>query len=361
MPAVTMALGLADTEFDLQFTLHHADEHSVPDIVEFAGFAEEQGFSRLWLNDNLGYRNTPVALAAVASETSLDLGTAILVPYFRNPVDVASALASITELTDGTLTVGIGRGDGRIAGTQVDLRDPLEVLREAPEFYGALLQGETVEFGEYETLASYFNLNPDHQMALQFSPRGPVDFFYGGYGPKGLAIAGHHMDGVLFGGSSIPLLKTGRMDERVQVAQEAAAEVGKQLQLAAEINVSVSEDPERARQFAKRYVAHAVPELEARTGADFEEFGIERENIRKILDAFERGGMVRDIADLVTDEMLSATYIAGDSDTCRTQLMELFEETSLDQFDKIVFGKLGPDHEQTVELLANEVLPEAFD
>src|SRR3954469_20039316 len=104
-------------EVGLQFTTHLAKHYTVPEWIELAAFAQRHKFAQLWINDNLGHRNLFVILTAIAAKVPIKLGSAILVPYFRNPIDTADALAALSELTDGReISVGIARGDYAQAG-----------------------------------------------------------------------------------------------------------------------------------------------------------------------------------------------------------------------------------------------------
>ena len=67
-----------------------------------------------------------VLLTAIASRVPIKLGTAILVPYFRNPIDTADAFASLSELMGGReISVGIARGDYAQAGNQIHMIKPI--------------------------------------------------------------------------------------------------------------------------------------------------------------------------------------------------------------------------------------------
>ena len=85
-----------------------ADPRELPD---FAVRAEELGYSSLWVNDFL---LTPriealTMLAAVAPLTSrVTLGTAVLLPVLRRPVQGAQTLASIDLLSRGRLVLTVG-------------------------------------------------------------------------------------------------------------------------------------------------------------------------------------------------------------------------------------------------------------
>src|SRR5438067_10736151 len=83
-------------QYGLQFTLHIASGYRAPEVVEHARLAHERGFSQIWINDNLRYRQQYVVLTAIAIQVPIALGTAITVPYFRNPVDFAGTLATLS-------------------------------------------------------------------------------------------------------------------------------------------------------------------------------------------------------------------------------------------------------------------------
>ena len=117
-------------EIGLQFTTPLAKRYSVPQWIELAEFARKRGFAQVWINDNLGHRNIFVILTAIAAKVPVKLGTAIFVPYFRNPIDAADAFASLSELMGGRETsVGIARGDYAQAGNQIHLVKPIAMVK----------------------------------------------------------------------------------------------------------------------------------------------------------------------------------------------------------------------------------------
>ncbi len=55
-----------------------------------------------------------MVLAALSGSLKIKLGTAITVQYFRNPVDLADMVASLSELMEGReLSIGLGFGNPR--------------------------------------------------------------------------------------------------------------------------------------------------------------------------------------------------------------------------------------------------------
>lgn len=95
------------------------------EAVELAVRAEALGFESVWANDHLSTQEYVRAefddpprfldplgyLAFVAARTTrLRLATCILVLPFRHPVVAAKQLATLDQLSDGRLTVGVGIG-----------------------------------------------------------------------------------------------------------------------------------------------------------------------------------------------------------------------------------------------------------
>jgi alkanesulfonate monooxygenase SsuD/methylene tetrahydromethanopterin reductase-like flavin-dependent oxidoreductase (luciferase family) len=236
--------------------------------------AHKHDFSQLWVNDNLGHRNVFVILTAIASKVPIKLGTAILVPYFRNPVDAADALAALSEMTAGReISVGIARGDYAQAGNQIQMVKPIAMVKETVQCLKQLLQGQTVYYQDYAVLSSFYNLRKTSSIRLGFSPKAPILFYCGGNGPRIMEIAGQIMDGILIGGFFIPLVRSGKLQGLLEKAEHGKTESGRRVKLkkVCEINISVSNDYEKARAFPKRYIAHMLVVLEAMGFSDAEQ------------------------------------------------------------------------------------------
>lgn len=93
----------------------HVFDHPHPGrhIVEIARRAEAAGFDSLWAGESLSSpRFEPLAvLAALATATDhVTLGTAAMVPAYRQPVAAGQQLATIDRLAEGRLIVGVGAG-----------------------------------------------------------------------------------------------------------------------------------------------------------------------------------------------------------------------------------------------------------
>lgn len=82
-----------------------------PDAVRLAKVAEELGYARVWMYDSAAlYEDIWINLANVVQATSIDVGTAVLVPNLRHVMTTASAIAAIERMAPGRLTCGFGTG-----------------------------------------------------------------------------------------------------------------------------------------------------------------------------------------------------------------------------------------------------------
>jgi probable F420-dependent oxidoreductase len=84
-------------------------------IREFVPKAETLGYESLWvqeqiISDTLILEPVTLLTYAAALSSRARLGTSVLLPVIRNPVQLAKSLASLDQLSKGRLTVGVGIG-----------------------------------------------------------------------------------------------------------------------------------------------------------------------------------------------------------------------------------------------------------
>lgn len=349
-------------EFALQFVTHLANHYSVRDLVRLARLAQEKGFAQVWVNDNVRYRGQLVVLTAMAAEVPIRLGTAILVPYFHHPLDLADSLAALSELCDGReISVGLSRGDLGQAPQHVEVTKPIAMVRETGQFLRRALAGEEVAYADYPLICDYYRLNRKGKFRLAFQARSPFSFLSGGNGPQSLRMAGRTMDGVISSGTFIPMLRTGRQAKMLAEAEEAAraAAPGKRLRKVCELNVSISRDRAQAIEFPKRQAAHSVLQWEARGfgPADYDALSVKREQVLRLKECFASGATVEEAAAFVNEDIVRACYVAGRPDEVVEQVLKLGRAAADLGYDQIAFAKLGPNYEEAIELLAREVVP----
>lgn len=350
-------------EVGLQFVLQAASYYSTRELAELAELGAARGFKQVWLSDVLRYRQVFTVAAAIAARAPLKVGTAIMVPYFRNPIDVADSVLAISELMDGReISIGIAKGSKGQVPQYVEMYKPFRMVRETVGFLETLFRGEQVRFRDYPILCEYFHMNEEGYLELVRAPAAPVRFYGGGVGPRFLAIAGETMDGVLMGGYFISMLKLGRLDAAMAGADAAARSVNpeKKLRKVCEVNLAVSDDPAIALREAKKYAAHHMVSLQALgySNDEFARIGIEGERVERIRQRLHSGTTIEEAAhSLVTDSMAQACFVAGRPADCVEPILELAAEAQRLGFDQISFAKLGRDYASVIRFLSDEILP----
>ena len=96
--------------FRFGFSLDGLDEPQ--EIARRVRRAEDIGYSSVVMTDHFDDRHGPlVALTAIAlATTSLRVGTLVLANDYRHPAVLAKELASLDQVSDGRLEIGIGAG-----------------------------------------------------------------------------------------------------------------------------------------------------------------------------------------------------------------------------------------------------------
>ena len=155
-------------------------------LVELLQLAEQHGFQYGWTYDSHVLWQEPYPLLTMAglATSSLHLGLNVTNPGTREPTVTASAFATLQDITGGRMIMGIGRGDSarRTIGF-----DPVTVgeFERSVAMISGLMNGEKVEWNE-------------RHLELEWAKGRPrIPLYIAGYGPKVLAIAGRHADGVI--------------------------------------------------------------------------------------------------------------------------------------------------------------------
>jgi 5,10-methylenetetrahydromethanopterin reductase len=151
---------------------------------------ESLGFDSLWLTDSsLHARNCYAYLTLAATRSSrLLLGTAVTNPATRHPAITAAAVATVDEIAEGRLVLGIGAGDRPLLALGVR-PSRLSAVEAAIGGIRQLWRG-----GEVNLSAQEFSLTGAH---LGFPARADIPVFVSASGPKSLELAGRIADGVI--------------------------------------------------------------------------------------------------------------------------------------------------------------------
>src|SRR5579864_207572 len=91
-------------------------------IRDFVQKAESLAYESLWVQEQIitdALILEPVTLLtyAAALSSKARLGTSVLLPVIRNPIQLAKSLASLDQLSQGRLIVGVGIGGPHVPET----------------------------------------------------------------------------------------------------------------------------------------------------------------------------------------------------------------------------------------------------
>jgi len=167
-------------------------------LLELADQAEDLGFDSVWVGDSLlaRPRHEPLTLlAAIAGRTRrVELGTAVLLPALRNPVVLAHQVATLDQISEGRVILGVGiatdvpniRAEFTAAGVPFEKR--VGRMMEGLRLCKALWSGEPVDWdGRWQVEQGVLGPIPYR--------RGGPPIWGGGSAPASLVRAGRHFDG----------------------------------------------------------------------------------------------------------------------------------------------------------------------
>jgi 5,10-methylenetetrahydromethanopterin reductase len=167
-------------------------------LREFASSAETAGLDDLWLWEDCFFEGGLTSAAAVlASTTSLRVGLGLMPVPLRNPALSAMEIATLARLFPGRFVPAAGHGVlpwMEQVGARVE--SPLTLLREWVSAVRSLLHGQTVTAsGRYVSL---------DEVTLYWPPRVAPPLLVGARGPKTIALAGAHADGLVLDAGIFP-------------------------------------------------------------------------------------------------------------------------------------------------------------
>jgi probable F420-dependent oxidoreductase len=316
-------------------------------LIELLQVAERQGFHYGWTYDShvLWQESTPtLALAAKATER-IKLGHMVTNPGTREPTVVASMYATLQDISDGRMVMGIGRGDSarRYIGQQ-----PVKVGRfeAALKMIKPFMNGEKVRWNDTDIELSW--VRPELP---------PIEMHVAGYGPRVLGVAGRVGDGVI-----IQLADPDIISWTMETARSAAAEAGRDpaaLKCIVCAPSHISDDIAAAREQVRWFpamVSNHVRDLIARYGADgriVPRALTDYVPAETHYDYDEHSRVGARHGAFVSDEICDRFCVLGTPKQAAAKLAEL-ESIGVDQFNIYLMTE---GQEETLETYGREVIP----
>jgi probable F420-dependent oxidoreductase len=259
---------------------------------------------------------------------------------------LASAYATLHDLSDGRMVMGIGRGDSarRYIGQK-----PVKVA----EFERRLamikpfMNGKEVDWNEKEL-----------QLKWVREELPEIPMWVAGYGPKALAVAGRVGDGVI-----IQLADPEIIQWIMDTARRAAEEAGRdpsQLKCIVGAPSHITDDLADAREQVRWFpamVSNHVMDLIERYGADGSSVPTaltDYVQARKFYDYDEHSRVGAKHGEFVTDEICDRFCVLGNTQQAAEKLREL-ESVGVDQFNIYL---MTHGQEDTLKAYGDEIIPQ---
>jgi len=289
------------------------------DHLQLAREAEARSYDAAWTAE-VGGPDAITTMSLLATKTErLRIASGIIPFQTRTPVVLGMTAATLGHLAPGRIALGLGVSSRIIIGQWHGLpfERPLARLREAVAIIRMVLAGERVNFeGEFYRLKNFRLLNAP--------PPQPVPIYLGALGPRMLQLAGEIADGVLL--NWIPPEAIPASINQIEIGARREGRSLEGFEIACFVRVSVTDDPEPARQWlAREITGYCIVDTYARffTACGF---GTEVEAVNRAWHAGDRAGAVR----LISSRMLDALGVVGSADFCGQRLQD-FAKAGLTQ------------------------------
>ena len=315
--------------------------------LELIQLAERHGFGHAWTYDShvLWQESVPMLAVAARETSTIHLGHFVTNPATRDPTVLASAYATLQDLSNGRMAMGIGRGDSAVRYIG---RQPMRVaeFERSCAMVREFMNGAEVEWNDKPLQLKW--VRPE-------LPRIPM--WIAGYGPKALAVAGRVADGVI-----IQLADPEIIQWIMATARQAAEEAGRdpaQLKCIVGAPAHISDDIEDAREQSRWFpamVSNHVMDLIERYGDDSEIPSDLTEFVkaRKFYDYNEHSRVGAKHGEFVTDEIVDRFCVLGNTEQATQKLKEL-ESIGVDQFNIYLMTK---GQEATLKAYGDDIIPQ---
>jgi len=316
-------------------------------LVELLALAESHGFAYGWTYDShvLWQESFPLLTLAAQATRTMKLGHCVTNPGTREPTVLASGYATLHDISNGRMVMGVGRGDSavRYIGAQpvrvAEFERRLAMIRE-------LMNGREVLWNDKELQLKWVR------------PELPeIPMWVAGYGPKALAVAGRVGDGVV-----IQLADPQIIQWIMETARAAARDAGRDpsaLKCIVSAPSHISDDIADAREQVRWFpamVSNHVMDLIERYGFDSEIPAALTEyvRVRKFYDYDEHSRVGAKHGEFVTDEICDRFCVLGTVEQATEKLREL-EEIGVDQFNIYL---MTHGQEEVLKAYGDSIIPQ---
>src|SRR3954464_15079121 len=292
------------------------------DQLEIVQEAERVGYDSVWAAEAYG-SDVATILGWIAGQTEkIKIGSSIFQMPGRSPAMTAMAAATLDQLSDGRMLLGIGSSGPQVSegwhgvrfGKQLQrTREYIEVVRRALRRERGDCEGETLELPLPD--------GPGKPLKLTIAPvQESIPIYLAAIGPKNTALAGEIADGW------IPtLLDPEHLSTLRENLDEGASRAGRSLDafdIAPSVQVYVNDDLDAARDALRPFIALYVGGMGSRKQNFYNQL-VQRygfEDAAKEVQDLYLDGKKDEAAAALPGELIDRVSICGPKDVVRERL-----------------------------------------
>jgi alkanesulfonate monooxygenase SsuD/methylene tetrahydromethanopterin reductase-like flavin-dependent oxidoreductase (luciferase family) len=306
-------------------------------LFEHVQAADDAGVESVFVAEAWG-RDAFTILTQLAERTKrIQLGTGIVNYYSRSPAALAQHFATLDELYEGRMIIGLGASSANVIEHfhGIPFQPTLARMRECITIINMLMANQPLEFK-----GKVFNLQ--RGFTLRFRPvRQHIPVYVASFRPKAVKVVAAVADGWM--PTMVPMSRAREQVDKFHGHVRAAGRDPSQMTVRF-LGVTVAKDPERALQASKAGTAFYVARMGDYYYQQISDMGFadEANAIRK---AWKEGGSGAGIA-AVTDELQKELGFVGDVEACRDRLAE--EEAAGINLHSVGVAGFSPSEERKI-------------
>lgn len=218
------------------------------DMIRYSQEAERRGFESVWTGETRE-RDPLVLFGTLAKATdTIKLATGIVNVFARSPANVAMAIATLDELSNGRTILGLGSSTPIIIGWHGhNFEKPLTRVREFVDIVRKALNSESINVTGKTLSVKNFRLG--------FKPvRAKIPIFVAALGSRMLQLGGKIADGVLLNIVSPEYVKEAVAE--VRKGAEVAGRSLSEIEIASYLPVCLIKDEGKSKAALRKVVAY---------------------------------------------------------------------------------------------------------
>jgi F420-dependent oxidoreductase-like protein len=319
------------------------------DQLEVVQEAERLGFDSVWAAEAYGSDAATVLAWLAAGTTKIKLGSAIFQMPGRSPALTAMTAATIDELSDGRMVLGIGSSGPQVAEGWHGQRFARQIqrTREYVAVVRKALARERLEF-KGETLELPLPDGPGKALKLMITPKQErIPIYLAAIGPKNTSLAGEIADGWIPTFFSPEYVADFRA-----LLQEGADRAGRSLDgfdIAPTVQTYISDDIATARNLMRPVLALYIGGMGSRKQNFYnnlvQRYGFE-EAAKEIQDLY-LDGKKTEAGEALPDELIDMVSLCGPRDVVAERL-QAFRDAGV---GTLMVSPMAFDRQERIEQL----------